>query len=249
MSDIRNLNGISVDAGVGAPVSEVPDAGEVLEKDQLAFHDALAKSGTPREPQSPETRKAIKHSLDRFQASSGTEGTSGSNESRVADTSRGRSTRPPAGRPAGAVAGDGPVPASRARRTTDADGEHLVSAQSRSPRNPATSPPVGDGGSRGAPASTLPSAARSRAAAARKAAGLAPEGALAPGQARAESAAEAARTTPPASAQAAPPRAPGAPSASSRTQDIASGPDADDAPDPDRAAIDMTGVAASAGAA
>ena len=97
MSGIRNLSGISVDTGVSAPVSETPDADEVLEKDQLEFHDALARSGEPHESQSPETRKAITRSLDRFQTSSRTDGASGSNEPQVADASRGRSARPPAG--------------------------------------------------------------------------------------------------------------------------------------------------------
>ena len=311
MSDIRNLSGISVDTGVGAPVSEVPDAGEVLEKDHLAFHDALAKGGEPRESQSPETRQAVKRSLDRFRVSSETEGASGSSESEVAGASRGRSTRRTADRPAGAVAGDGPVPARGTRGAADADGEDLVSAQSRSPRNRPTSPRAGDGGGRGAPASSLPSTKQSRATADREPAGagaegaLAPEqeraesaveaaqsrsprnhptsppavdggnrgapgsslpstkqsratvdrkpagagaeGALAPGQERAESAVEAARTTPATGTQATPPREPRGPSVS-RTQGIVSGTGEDDAHDPDIAAIDMTGVAASAGA-
>ena len=243
MSDIRNLSGISVDTGASTPISEVPDAGEVLEKDQLAFHDALAKDGEPRESQSPETRKAIKRSLDRFQASSETEGTSGSSESEIAGASRGRSTRLTTGRPAGATARDGQVSArgtrraadgggtntvtargrsrgatpaapaappvasvadgggtntvtarGRSRGTTpaaspvvdaaDADREDLVSAQGRFQRSRPASAPVGDGGDRGVPASSLPWTKQSRAIADRKLAGAAPEGALAPGQAR-----------------------------------------------------------------
>ena len=69
MSDIRNLSGVSVDTGLSAPVSEVSDAGEVPEESQLAFDDALGKGSELNESQSPETRKAIKRSLDRFQAS------------------------------------------------------------------------------------------------------------------------------------------------------------------------------------
>lgn len=244
MSDIRNLSGISVDTDVSAPISEVPDAGEVLEKDQLAFHDALAEGGKPHESRSPETRMAIKRSLDRFQASSETEGASGSSESEVADASRGRSTRLMAGRPAGVVARDGPVPAKGTRRA--ADGEDLVSAQGRSQRDRPALPPVGAGGNRGAPTSSMPSTKHSRATADRKLAGAAPEGVPAPGQARAGSAVETARTTPTPGAQTAPPREPGGPAAS-RTEGIASDPGADDAHDPDIEAVDMTGVAASAG--
>ena len=43
MDDVRNLNGISVNTSVPSPVSEVPDAGEVLENDERAFHDALGE--------------------------------------------------------------------------------------------------------------------------------------------------------------------------------------------------------------
>ena len=242
MSDIRNLSGTSVDTGVSAPVSEVSDAGEVLEKDQLAFHDALAKGGEPHESQSPETRKAIKRSLDRFQASSETEGASRSSESEVADASRGRSTRLTAGRPAGAVARDGPVPARGTRRAADAGGTKSVTARGRSRGTTPAAPPVVSA------ADSLPSTKQSRATTDRKLAGAAPEGVLAPGRARAGSAVEAARTVPTTSAQTAPPRDPGGSSAP-RTEDIASGPGADDAHDPDIEAVDMTGVAASAGTA
>ena len=329
MSDIRNLSGISVDTGVSAPVSEVPDAGGALEEDQLAFDDALAKGGDLNESQSPETRKAIKRSLDRFQASPETDGASGSSESEPADASPGRSTRLTAGRSAGAVARDGAAPARGTRRAADAGGEDPVSAQGRSQRNGPSSPPVGaadaggedpvsaqvrsqrsgpssppvgaadaggedpvsaqvrsqrsdpssppvgaadaggedpvsaqvrsqrsgpssppvsDGGNQGAPVSSWPSEKQGPATADRKQAGATAQGGPVRGQARAGSAVEAtaARTTPTTGAQAAPIGVPGGPAAS-RTDDIASGPGADDAHHPDIATIDMTGVAASAG--
>ena len=161
MDDVRNLSSISVDTSGSAPVSEVPRGGEVLEKDQRAFHDALAKGGELNESQSPETRKAIKRSLDRFQASSGTEGATGSSESEIADASRGRSTRPTSGRPAGAVSEDVPVPAKGTRRAADAGGEDSVAAEGRSRRADRSPQPVDDGGNRGAAASSWPSAKRS----------------------------------------------------------------------------------------
>ena len=251
MSDIRNLSGISVDTGVSASVSEVPDAGEVLEENQLAFHHALAKSGELNESQSPETREAIKRSLDRFHTSPETEGASASSESEVTDANRGQSTRLTAGRPAGAVARDGPAPAMGSRRAADAGGEDPVTALGRSRRTGPTSPPVGHGGNRDPAASSWPSAAkRSEAIADRKHAGAATQRVLAPKQARAGSAVEVAvaRTTPTTGTQATPPRVPGGPSASLK-EGIASGPRADDAHDPDIAATDMTGVAVSAGIA
>ena len=288
MSDIRNLSGISFDAGVSAPVSEVPDAGEVFEEDQVAFHHAIEKSAELDESRSPETRKAIKRSLDRFQASPNTEGASGSSESDVTDANRDRSTRLTSGRPAGAATKDGPVAAMRSRRAADAGGEYPATARGRYRSTAPISPPFGDGGSRGATASSWASAAKQREAiAGRKPAGTAAQGVLAPRQARAEPAIEAtvARTTPTTGAQAAPPRVPSASSGSlkesnvsgsgaavARTtpttgaqatpprmhgassaslkegkEDITSGPGAGDAHDPDIAATDMTGVAASAG--
>ena len=71
-----------------------------------------------------------------------------------------------------------------------------MSAQDRSPRNRPALPPVGDGGNQGAPASSMPSTKQSRATADRNPAGAAPGGVPAPGQARAGSAVEAARTMP-----------------------------------------------------
>ena len=275
MSDIRNLSGVSVDTGSSAPVSEMSDAGEVPEESQLAFDDALGKGSELNESQSPETRKAIKRSLDRFQASHETEGASGSSESGVADASQRRSTRLTASRLAGAVAKDGRVSTRETRKAADAGGEDAmsaqarsrrkgpasppvgaadaggeapVSAQGRSQRNGSTSPPVGDGGNRGAPASSRLSTKRSPATADGTQSGATAEGVLARGQARAGPAVEAARTTPTKGAQAVSPRVPSGPSASP-TEGIVSGPGADDAHDPDTAAIDMTGVAASAGTA
>ena len=331
MSDIRNLSGTSVDTGVSAPASEVLDAGEALEEDQLAFDDALAKDGELHESQSSETRKAIKRSLDRFQAPPETDGTSGSSESEPADASPGRSTRLTAGRAAGAVVSDGPAraretpmaanaggedsvtargrsqrndrfappvgaadaggkdpasaqgrsqrndrfappvgaadaggkdPASAQGRSqrndrfappvgaADAGGKDPASAQGRSQRNGPSSPPVSDGGNRGVPASSWPSTIQSPATADRKQAGPTAEGVPVPGHARAGSAVEttAARTTPTTGAQAVSMRVPGG-HAASRTDDIASGPGADGAHEPDIAAIDMTGVAAPAGIA
>ena len=72
-----------------------------------------------------------------------------------------------------------------------------------------------------------------------------------PGQERARSAGEASapRTTPAARAPAAPMRAHGAPSASRTTERVASDARADDAPEPDIAGIDMTGVGSPAGVA
>ena len=174
MNDVRNLSSISINTSVASPVSEEPDAGEVLEKDQRAFHDALGKDDELNESQSPETRKAIKRSLDRFQASSGAEGATGSSESEVVDASRERSTRPKSGRLAETEAEDGPVPAKGTRRAADAGREDPVTAQGRS--------------------------------------------------------------------------RPADPSAS-RTEGAVSGSGSDDAHDPDIAAIDMTGMAASAGTA
>ena len=250
MDDVRNLSGISVNTGTPSPVSEVPDAGEVLENDQRAFHDALGRDGEPNESQSPETRKAIKRSLDRFQASSGTEGAKGSGESEVADASRGRSTRPMSGPAAEGVAGHGPVPEEGTRRASDAGGEDLRTAQGRSRRADPTSPRVDDGRDRGAAASSLPSAKRSSAAANRAPPGAASKGAPAEGQTRAGMPVEpeGAPTAPTTGARAAPPRVPGDPSAS-RTHGAVPGSGADDAPDPDIAAIDMTGMAGSAGTA
>lgn len=254
MSDIRNLSGTSFDAGVSAPVSEVPDAGEVFEEDQVAFHHALEKSAELGESRSPETRKAIKRSLDRFQASSNTKGASESSESEVTNANRDRSTRLTSGRPAGAATKDGPVATMGSRRATDAGGEDPVTARGSYRSTVPTSPPVGHGGSRGATASSWrPAAKQSEAIAGREQAGAAAQGVLAPRQARAGSAIEAtvARTTPTNGVQAAPPRVPGASSASLQEgkEGIASGPDADDAHDPDIAATDMTGVAPSAGVA
>ena len=160
MSNIRNPSGISADAGVVTPISEVLDAGDVVETDQLAFHDALAKGGEPRESQSPETRRAIERSLDRLQASSETEGASGSGESEFVDASRGHFRgATPAAPPVVGAAG--------------AYGEGFVSAQNRIRRDRPTSPPVGDGGDRGAPASSSPSTRQSRAAPDHKPAGAA----------------------------------------------------------------------------
>ena len=157
MDDIRNPSSIPVDTSVRAPVSETPDAGKALEEDQRAFHDALAKGGELNESQSPETRRAIKRSLDGFQASSGTKAAAGSSESDSADASRGRSTRPTSARAAGAVAGGGPVPAmGGTRRRADAGGKDPVTAQGGSRRTDPVSPPDGDGRNRGAAASSWP---------------------------------------------------------------------------------------------
>ena len=254
MSDIRNLSGTSFDAGVSAPVSEVPDAGEVFEEDQVAFHHALEKSAERDEPRSPETRKAIKRSLDRFQASPNTEGASESTESEVTDANRDRSTRLTSGRPAGAATKDSPVAALRSRRATDAGGEYPATARGRYRSTGPISPPFGDGGSRATTASSWPSAAKQgEAIPDRKQAGAATQRVRAPRQAQAESTGEVtvARTTPTTGAQATPPRMHGGPSASLKEgkEDITSGPGADDANDPDIAATDMTGVAASAGIA
>ena len=113
MSGIRNLSGASVDTSVSVPVSEMPDAGEALEDDQLAFNDALTDGGELNDSQSLETRKAIKRSLDRFQASPETDGASGSSEYEPADASQGGSTLRTAGQP------DGPVPAGGTRRAAE----------------------------------------------------------------------------------------------------------------------------------
>ena len=250
MNDVRNLSSNSVNTSVASPVSEEPDAGEVLEKDRRAFHDALGKENELNESQSPETRKAIKRTLDRFQASSRAEGGTSSSEPEFVEASRGRSTRPKSGRLAETEAEDGPVPAKGTRRAADAGGEDPVTAQGRSQPAGRTLLPVDDGGNRDPTASSWPSAKRSSAAADRNSLGAASREVFAEGRTRAGSPVEVegARTAPTTGARAAPPRAPGDPSAS-RTEGAVSDSGAHDARDPAVAAIDMTGMAASAGTA
>ena len=247
MNDIRAPSGISFDAGVSAPVSGVPDTGEAAEKDQLAFNDALAKGGELNESQSPETRNAVKRSLDRIQTSPETARASGSGASETDGAHHGRPTQLADRRPAGAVDRDGADSARRSRRAADSGGEDPVTAQVRSPRTSPASPSVSHGGARDSTACSRSPADPGPASADRKQAGAAAEGNFAPEQAQARSALEAAfaRAAPTPGMQGAPPRAPGG-RFTSRTQGAVSEPRTDDAHDADIATVGRSNAAASA---
>ena len=246
MNDIRAPSGISFDAGVSAPTSEVPDTGEALEKDQLAFNDALERGGELNESQSPDTRKAVKRSLDRIQTSSESDRASGSGASEVGGAHHRGPARLAERRSSGAVDRDGSDSARGSGRAADSGAEDPVPAQLRSPHTSPASSPVGHGGTRDAPACSWSSAKPGSVTADRKQTGAAAEGGFAPEQVRARSALEAAiaRATLTPDVQAAPPGVPGGRS-TSRTQGAVSGPDTDDAPHAHIAAVDMSGAAAS----
>ena len=246
MNDIRATSGISFDGGVSAPVSQVSDTGEALEEDQLAFNDALAKGGELNESQSPETRNAVKRSLDRIQTWTEPERASGSGASDIDAAHHSDPTRRQERRVAVAVDRDGSDSAGRFRRAADSGGKDPVPAQLRSPHASFASPPVGDGGTRDATAWSRSSAKPGPASGDRGQAGAAGGRDFAPEQARVRPALEAviARSAPTPGMESAPPRGPGGRS-TSRTQDAISGPGANDAHDADIAAVDMSGVAAS----
>ena len=129
MSDIRNVSGISVDAGVSAPVADALNVSETLQEDVQAFDDALEKGDDEYESRSPETRRAIKRSLERLQAPPETDRASASDESEPANAGRGASTRRAAGGRAGAVTTAGAEPPRDPRRGADAGGAGRLSGQ------------------------------------------------------------------------------------------------------------------------
>ena len=83
MNDLPGLPPVSVDKGVSAPV---PEPGESLQSEaegQQAFDDALQDGGNPHSSQAPQTRRAIKKSLDRLPDRQGAQGPPGQGAAKI----------------------------------------------------------------------------------------------------------------------------------------------------------------------
>ena len=77
MKDVADLPPVSIEPDVSAGVSDLGEVGEAAEQSRQAFDTALDDNRQANEHRKPQTRKAIKRSLDRLQGRSAPEATPG----------------------------------------------------------------------------------------------------------------------------------------------------------------------------